>query len=164
MPNTYSAIIIGMLPASNATDVFVLSSNATTDVYVTRVRVSGSATSASVADHVLIKRSSLNSGGTSTAPACVPHDSDSPAASSAVRAYTANPTLGATVGGILAFKTAMPSATTPSFTASDVHWHFPDGTAVKLKKGSNECLAINLNGATLTGGSMTMSIEWTEVA
>ncbi len=100
--------------ASGATDFLTIVGSSTKKIEVLKITLGGLATALTVADIVLLKRSTANSGGTSTAPTAVPLDSNDIAASAAVKAYTANPaTLGTLVGNILSRKVVLDAAATP---------------------------------------------------
>src|SRR5690242_6665608 len=109
---TYAAYIQGLAVASSATDVFTITGSASKLTRVSRIRISGIKTTAGAdVDVQAVKRSTANTGGTSTNPVLVPYDSASPAAASTVTAYTANPTLGITVGVIAVDSVFIPLAT-----------------------------------------------------
>lgn len=157
----YSAAVSGLVPAAAATDIFTVTGSSTKDVGVLRIVISGSATSATIQDFLLIKRSTADSGGTSTTPTIVANDSADAAATAVVRAYTANPTTGTTAGNVKAVKSAVPSATTPAFTAATVVFDYAAQPVVL--HGTSEVLAVNLNGATITGGSLDVYVELVEL-
>src|SRR6266550_8344389 len=81
--STYSAAKVGLVPGSSATDFFTLTGSATKTVRITRITITATTTSATpvALDILLLKRSTANTGGTSTgSPTAVPHDSANPAA------------------------------------------------------------------------------------
>lgn len=160
---TYSSAILGLVPAASATDVFTLAGSASKTVRVTRVSVSGTQTTAGEVDIQLLKRSTADTGGTSTAPAAVPHDSADAAATATVAAYTANPAvLGTLVGSIRTRKAQIGSPATVT-SQSETEWLFGNRPAqAVVLRGTAQVLAVNLNGVTVTGGSLNVSIEWTE--
>ncbi len=157
---TYSASA-SVAAAAAATDIFTLTGNATNTAYVTKVVVSGIQTTAGLADIQLIKYSTAATGGTSTAPTAVPHDSLDAAAVSTVLAYTANPTTGSAVGTFR--RGYVPVAGATSVVNPVVIFDFADkGKAITLR-GITQYIAVNLGGATLTGGTFDISIEWYEI-
>ena len=165
-PQTYSSTSVNFTPAATATDVFTLTGSATKNIRIRRIVVDGIKTATSHEVVQVIKRSTANSGGTSTTPAAVPHDSTNAAATAVARAYTANPTLGTAVGTMLA-KRVVFKATTPanaqSVGAGNIFdERFGDTNQAIFLRGTGEVLAVNLNGVTLTGGSITVTIEWSE--
>lgn len=157
---TYSTSIVGLAQAALATDIFTITGSASKTIRVTRLEISATQTTAGNANIILLKRSTANSAGTSTAPAKVPHDSTNAAATATVLAYTANPTVGSLVGQVRANKIFISTATT---LGEEITMDF--GTrpsqAIVLR-GTSEVLALNLNGVTLLGGSFDIDIEWTE--
>lgn len=160
--DTYSASITALASVSSATDLFTISGSATKVVRVTRLRLSGIKTTAGAdIDVKLIKRSAANTAGTSTSPTLVPHDSDSPAATSVVKAYTANPTgLGAAVGDVASDKVYVGLATESTHVRE---YKFGDGSERGIVlRGAAELFAVNLNAATVGGGAFDISCTITE--
>jgi hypothetical protein len=158
---TYSASVT-VAPAATATDVVTLAGSATTTIRITLVRISGISTTAITTPVLLIKRSAANTGGTSAALTRVPHDSNSAAATAAGLSYTVNPTaLGAAVGTVRQDRLSF--AVTGSTAQDPIVWDFGDRPAQAIVlRGTTQILAINLNGVTITGGSISVDIEWTE--
>jgi hypothetical protein len=161
---TYSASILALAPATTPTDVFTITGSASKVLRVTYLEVFGIQTTAGHPVIQLVKRSTANTGGTSAAVTAVPYDSSDAAATGTVLSYTANPTaLGTSVGVVRAGRIFVPT----SATASDQHgvrWDFgtrDNGKAVVLR-GTTQVLAVNLNSVTLTGGSLSINVEWTE--
>lgn len=145
--------------AAAATDIAILPGNATNTVYVTKIVVSGIQTTAGSALIQLIKRSTANTGGTSGAMTAVAHESsDTPV--SAPLSYTANPTVGTPVGTLRSQYLGLGSATIAS---GAVTWVFGElGKWITLS-GVAQGLSINLNGATITGGVISVYLEWLEI-
>lgn len=87
-------------PAASTTDVFVKPGSASKKTYIQRVELDYIADSYYYLNYVsLIKRSTAGSGGTSSSATRVPLDSNFAAATStALLSYTANPTVGTSVG------------------------------------------------------------------
>src|SRR5207245_3298811 len=112
---TFRAGIIGLVPASSATDIFTIIGSSTRKILIIKVYVGCTQTTAGAIDVQFVKRSTADTAGTSTTPTMWAHDSGDPAATTTVRAYTANPTLGTLVGAVpyklacLATSTATPT-------------------------------------------------------
>jgi len=159
---TYSAAVRGIVPAASATDIFAIKGSDTATIRVLKIVIMGTATAAGMADILGIKRSTANTGGTSATATNVPYDSNDAAATATVQSWTANPTLGTAVGNIRANKYIMPAATNPTIIAPELSWKFEHGKPLYLR-GSNEQLAVNLNGQTITGGSYNIAVEWEEL-
>jgi len=160
---TYSAAFVGLVPAAATTDLVTITGSGTKTVRIIRMVLSTSTTSGSgISVNVsVVKRSSANSGGTSSNAVAVPHDSNNAAATATVAGYTANPTtLGTAVGPIRAIRY---SAITAGGNQNELTWEFGNrpSQAIVLR-GTSQQLSINLNGASITGGIADLSVEWTE--
>jgi len=158
---TYSAVANGIVPATAATDLVTIYGSATKTINILNVWVTGVQTTAGQAQVLLIKRSTANSAGTSTAPVKIPYDSNDVAATATFLAYTANPTLGTAIGNVRGDRAFLPGAASAS-DAQGLTWSFINGKNMILR-GVAQGIAINLNAATLAGGSINVTIEWTEV-
>jgi hypothetical protein len=143
------------------TDVFTLTGAAGVVIRITRIAISGSRTASGNSDFVLLKRSTANTLGISSAPAIVPSDSLNAAPSGVVRAYTANPTLGTLVGNIAAFKLWITGVSTSGIAPFIFNLGTRFATAMILR-GAAEVFAINMNAVSIAGNSMNFFIEWTE--
>lgn len=159
---TYSAGFVGLVPPASATDIFTITGSATKTVRIKFIQMSASTTSGSgVAFNLsIVKRSTANSGGTSTTATAVPHDSTSAAGTAVVRGYTANPTVGTLVGVVRATRTEAVTAGT-SRQIGEYTFSNKNDQSIVLR-GTSEVLAVNLNGASVTGPVVGCSIEWTE--
>ncbi len=158
----YSAVALNLVPGAAATDIFTISGSATKTLRILTLGFSATQQSSGIQSIAVIKRSAVDTGGTSTSPTAVPHDSTDSAATAVVKAYTANPSaLGAAVGTLRTVKIGAPAANTS--TISIVEWSL-DVSAAKaiVLKGLGETLAINLNGVTPTGSSFDAYVTWTE--
>lgn len=160
-PQTYSSTVVGLVLAANPTDVFTIIGSASKVVRIHKIRVSGTTTSGSpIKISVnLVKRSTADTAGTSTTPSVVPHDSDNAAGTAVTRAYTANPTLGTSVGVIRAQSTSVQAA---GMTEA-IDWDFEHLGQPLVLRGVAQNLAVNFNGTSITGSVISISIEWSEV-
>ena len=160
---TYSANVSELLAANSPTDIFAITGAANTKIEIIGISFSATKNNTGFIDLKIIKRSTANSGGTSTTLTNVPHDSADAASMATVRAYTANPTLGTAVGEIYSEKTLVPSATANSARGSSAISLAStlDSKPITLRSAS-EVLAINLNGMTAAGISIDASITWVE--
>lgn len=159
---TYSASV-NAAPAAAATDIFTITGNATTTVYITKVIISGSETTFGLVDTSLIKRSTVDTGGTSAGVTATPNDSNNAAASATLLSYTANPTgLGTPVGSPIR-RGYLPYASLTSTINPTVIFEFGDKGQPVVLRGIAQQLAVNLNAATLTGGAITIVVEWYEI-
>lgn len=159
---TYAASIIGLVPAATPTDIFEISGSATKVIKVRRIRITGVRSASTTSDIVLLKRTTANTGGTSTLPPPVKNDSNNANATAVVKAYTANPTTGTLVGALRSDKQFLNVAGVGS---SDVRDYVltESGAQPLFLRGVAECIAFNLNGVTMAGGLLDIWVEWTEV-
>lgn len=158
---TYTASIVGLNPTSTPTDILMITGSATKLITVTRISISATQSTASTRDVVIIKRSSNSTAGTSSTPVAVPHDSTSAAATAVLKSWTGNPTLGTFVGNLYSRKLFI--GTTSSTTIDEFLYE----SGIRNNQGATlrsaaECIVVNLNGVTSSGGSFDISIEWTE--
>lgn len=149
-----SAIIT---PAASATDIATLVGSATKKVYVQRVFISGTQTTGGQAIVQLVKRTVLDTAGTATQPTIARH-STAVAPVAVFNAYSANPSALGT-GAVLRTQRVPVGATT--VTTNNTICIDLTNSPVQLD-GAAESLAVYLNAVTLTGGSLHVSIEWTE--
>lgn len=168
---TFSAAITGLVPVTAATDIFTVTGSATKLVKITRLAITASATLATeaVLPIAILKRSSADLTGTSTAPTRVAHDSGNAAVTATVLAYTANPgTLGTLVGAIRNHRALMQFTplTATEFPVSQplyIEDYGTHGSQPPTLRGIAEVFAVNLNAvATITGWLFDISVEWTE--
>lgn len=159
---SYSAAFNGAVTAAAATDVFTITGSVTKTIRVTRVEVSATQTTAAYQTILLVRRSTANTVGTSAAVTATTSDSNNPAATATLLSYTANPTTGTLVGNIRAAKQFVPAALTVAGNPI-LAWDFGNRPAqAEVLRGTSQVIAINLNGAGVTGNSFNISVEWTE--
>lgn len=162
---TYSMAFTGLVGAASCTDLVRLSGSATKSVYVQEIRISATATAAKTLDILLVKRSTANSGGTSSAGVAIPHSSDDAAGSAAGLLYTANPTVGTATGNLRATRYTIPAVDGAADLCPELVYDLRGhngGKGVRLE-GVAQGLCINLSGASPgSGNSFAGSITYTE--
>jgi hypothetical protein len=157
---TYSAAVVGLVAANTASDIFTITGSATKTIRITRLAFTGTQTTGAQRDVVILKRSTANTAGTSSAPNKVAHDSTSAAATATVLSYTANPTVGTLIGNIRTRKVLINATTANS---DEYLVDFVTGPhQAPILRGTGEVLAVNLNGVTSAGNLLDISITWTE--
>lgn len=164
---SFTAAISGLVVAAAATDFFTITGAPGKKITVNRIMVSGIATAATAVPLSVIKRSTANSGGTSTSPTAVPMNSNfpfaPPGAVATIRAYTANPaSLGTAVGTVSAARIILSTASasvgsTPLEFNFERMYHAP-----VMLLDATEVLALNYGGATAAGNAIDLMIAWTE--
>ena len=160
MKPTYSSTAI-VVPAASATDVCTLFGSATKNVRVRRVIVGGVASVVQTEEIGIVKRSTIDTGGTQTIGTSIPYDSGSAAATAVTEWFTANPTLGTLVGALVDFNITWGNLTTGVGSGTREVLFGQLGSPVVLR-GAAQQIAVNLNGNTLVSGKVTCTFEWTE--
>lgn len=158
---TYSACTAVLTVAASTTDFFTITGAASTKVKIQNIILTGEATSNAIPEVILLKRSTANSGGTSTTITAVPHDSGDAAASATVQAYTVNPTTGTLVGNLRAIDLFFSGASGNPAQILEMNFDEKAGKCPTLNSAS-EVIALNLAGVTVAGANFAISITWTE--
>lgn len=162
---TYAVRIADVTPVALATDVLVLTGANGKILRISKISVSGSATAASLLDLYISKRTTLNSGGTSTVQTITKYDSLDPNPSGVVTLYSVNATSLGTGSSLEGDKIYLPAQATPA--GEPTHW-LADYTGLEAKcpilRNANESISINLSGIQTIppGTSLYLYIEWTE--
>jgi len=160
--STYRAGIAALAPAAATTDFFTITGAANKVIRVRKLHCDGVSTAAAANVIQVLKRSTADTAGTSTAPAAVPLNAAiGVAAGATLAAYTANPTLGTIVTGIVATAVLV---TIPAASAT-----FETGVTFDF---SNQFVFLNtaaqqlaLNGVATSfsaGTSLNCDVEWSE--
>jgi len=148
----YSATVNNLTPPATPTDMVTITGSSTKTIRVLAIELFPSQTLSGTNTFFIIKRSAADSGGTSTSPTIVPHDSGNAAATAVVRQYTVNPSLGAAVGTLYTAKVTTPAAgalVQDGYIFDFVKMAIDSGIVLR---GTTEVLALNFNGAALPGG------------
>jgi hypothetical protein len=159
---SYSASIKGLTAATTPTDIFTIIGSASKTVTISRITISGQQSGPGVALFRVIRRSAANTGGTSSTVTAVPNDTNNAAATAVVKAYTANPTQGAAVGDVVSWEVSIPGTGQTAFTPFSQTFGAVPGQQGIVLRGVAQTLAINLNGVTMGGSALNITIEWTE--
>lgn len=158
---TYSCFV-AVATAASATDVITIQGSASKIVRIKRIRLQAVHSANLSVQASFIKRSAADTGGTSTSPTAVPHDSSDAAASAVVKAYTVNPSgVGAAIGTVDGALLSANTVATPTIAADRLDAHYGEnGSREIVLRGVAEFLAINLNATTVS--AVYAYIEWTE--
>jgi hypothetical protein len=161
---TFRYTAIDITPVATATDVLVLNGSATKTIRVTRAGILGTATAASIYDLYLTKRTTANTGGTSTAPVATPSDTSDAAATATLALYTANPSALGTGVTLEASKVYLPAGATPAGAGTVREFTFGNrNDKAPVLRGVAQSIAFNFAGAAVpAGASLYLVIEWTE--
>lgn len=159
---TYSTAVQFTI-AANSTDVLTITGSATKTIRCVKLSVSGTNTGNTNATVFLTRRSTANSGGTSTVATNVSADSTQAAATATVRSYTANPTLGTLVGNFRVDSLFLPTLASTNQNV-EVTFLFGDVNNKSIVlRGTSESIAVNFAGALITGTTvLAIDVTWTE--
>lgn len=160
-------------PAATPTDMVLLGGSATKTVRAIAMIIAGQTTAASSIEYLLVRRSTANTVGTFVAATAVKNDSLNAAATAVIGHYTANPTLGNTVGTVNRISVATPVLKGASWAGIIQSTNFdmcqiglvPSDSISQamVLRGTAEQLAINFAGAALIGGQIHQyTVLWTE--
>lgn len=170
--NTYSAVSVGLVPAASATDIFCISGSSSRGIGIKKISISGTAGTLVTAPFTLVRRATLDTGGTAATTTALPvassHISTQPAATAVLTAYTANPTINDASplyfeSGTLSLNVTSALVSNPpllwqSSTPVDFlarSWDIPAGSTTQQ-------YCVNLNAISVTSGLLNISITWVE--
>lgn len=162
---TYAASWAAFTPAATPTNILSITGSATKTIRILRIGISATQTTAGIINVQLNKLSSALTGGTPVAPTgIVPFDSASPAATATPRTYSANTTGGgAVVGFIKNVKLTVPVVAVLGAAQNEYVFDFTKNYSQDVViRGTSEVVSLTLLGVTLTGGSISIWVEWTE--
>jgi len=169
--NTYSVAGVLTVPQTGAGDVFCVTGYVSTANHpagilrIKNIRISGIDSTAQSATFEILKRSTANSGGTSTgSPAIVPSDSTNPASNATFKAYTAIPTPGTSLGAVAAFVMALADGVTVLAGAGSTwEWNPQLLQQEIVLRGVAQSACLNApNAFTTAGPSLSYQVQWTE--
>jgi hypothetical protein len=164
---TYSAALnVGAVAsATAATDFWALQNPSGSGklIRVLRLNVQLTLGTAAALTFQMMKRSTLNTGGTSTAQTAVAHDSGNPAVSGLSLLYTAGPTLGTAIAAVRV-KRMWAVSSTLAAQPNEVEWYFGNrpGQGILLRPAQQ--LSLYTSSAPGTAPTVTGDVEWTEEA
>lgn len=150
--------------AASATDIFNFKGSGTKTIYIRKIvwkqaNLIGGSTTHNV---YLLKRSTANSGGSSSALTAVPLDSNFSSATASGVYYTANPSSLGTSLGALAHAYRFYGAY-PDVEIEAVLFDSTKGGSPIVLRGTSESVSVNYNGVTDgIGTSAVVDIEWSE--
>lgn len=165
---TYTYTVSATAPYATPTDWIVIRGSATKTIKIKHIELSGAATAATSGFTFTINKHTVaNTGGTSTNPTPIQHDSADNPATATVLLYTAAPTI---AGSAAIWKTGRVTLTvvTPAAGTAAIDRYIYDYASepyepLTLRGVAQEC-AINFNGVALLAGEvLDYSITWSEV-
>lgn len=168
--STYSATAVGLVPASAATDIFCISAGSGKSVSIKKITIGGTAGTAITTPFLIYQRSALDTSGTAATglalPVAVPLAPNDQASTATLISYTANPTVAATPLLMDAALVDLPVTTAAGGVTSAqlIYGSSSDNFSKSLDiiKGTTIQLCVNLNGASVSSGVLTINMIWQE--
>lgn len=169
---TYSAVSLGLVPGSGATDIFCISGSASKQISIRRISISGTAGTLVTAPFTLLRRASLDTGGTlatgTDKPVAAKNLSTNATATATLVAYTANPTIVDTSPVYLRSDVLSLNTTAALVAGAPLRWNA--GTEVDaysqgfdIPSGqTTQQYCVNLNAVSVSSGVLNISITWAE--
>lgn len=167
---TYAATGIGIAPAASATDIACIQGATGKVIRLQRIRISGTAGTQVVVPGVLMKRASLNTGGTpatgNALPVAAAMDSINTAASATLNAWTANPTIVDSSPGIIGVADLILAKTDGTNGIAVPFTEFDYSEANYMQKPTlrtaTQAICVNLNATSPSSGLVNITFHWTE--
>jgi len=147
-------------PYASPLDIAQITGSSSKTIRITRIEISGIATTAQTQQIAAVRRTAADTGGTPTTQTSAVHDSSNSAATAVVTSFGSLPTNNGTATYLRATKMTFPLSGT---YAAPVAWDFGvrNGQPIVLR-GAAQVLTLSLLGTTIAGGSIDVYIEWTE--
>lgn len=169
---SYMAASTFVAPAASTTDLFEIFGSSTKTVKVLRVEIAYySAAAASAIDECfLVRRSTANSGGTSTSLTAIKLDTNNGSATvNSIKSYTANPTTGTLVGTLTSqcfSAITIPASGNIAIQGQPRLVLFDANLAGQpiVLRGTSEGVCVNFNGVKPAGSTPKLAVVfyWTE--
>lgn len=159
--NPLYSVAVNYSISSTPTDFFGITGSATKKVKVVSIKIYAQESQVlgggTIRTMSVIRRSTNNTGGTTTPVVRVPLDSSSLPATAVVVAYTGNPTVGLTVGTIGAHQ-----LTHPNNSTINAQYGLELITSPVVLNNASEALYLNGLGVTRPNNSYSITINWEE--
>lgn len=172
--STYSAVWIGLVPAASATDLVCISGSSSKTIRVQSMKFSGSAGTTLSLPITILRRASLDTGGTAASTTANPantigkRDLTNATATATLVSYTANPTINDTSPTYIDSAQWAVSLTTMATVSIPAVFDWAKDTENMVQPpmiaaGSTAVqICANLNATSISSGVITGSITWTE--
>ena len=167
---TYSSTTLALPPAASATDVACIAGSATKTIYIDKIRVSGSAGTLVSLPVTLLRRATVDTGGTAATTTANwannigKNDSLNAAATATLISYSANPTITDSSPTYLRSQYVTLPATAAGTSINPIDWTWSDAEFSQRPtlRGIAQQFCLNLNAVSVTSGLMEIVVQWTE--
>lgn len=167
----YTAGFIGLVPPASATDTICIAGSATKTIAVTRILLSGSAGTLVSVPITLVRRTSVDTGGTAASTTANPantiakHDTLNATATAVPISYTAVPTIVDSSPTYLQSQSVTFPVTSAGTSIAPLDWKFGNigvGEQPLILRGIAAQLCLNFNTISISSGVLNGSITWYE--
>jgi hypothetical protein len=168
---TYSAAFFGLVPPASATDMVCIAGSATKKINLLNVTLSGTATTAVSVPVMLVRRVTVNTGGTAGTTTANPantiskRDVNSPTATAVPISYTAVPTITDSSPTYIMARSLnlAPLATAAAVVPLEFNFApLENLTQPPILQGAAAQFCVNFGAVSVTGGVLIGSLTWTE--
>lgn len=169
---TYSAAFIGLVPAASATDLVCISGAAGKTIKLQQVKLSGSAGTLVSLPITLLRRASLDSGGTAATTTANPANNISARVTTNATAkavpisYTANPTVNDTSPTYIDSQELTLPVTSAGTVINPLVFDFRGDASALLQPptltAAAQQICVNLNAVSVSSGVINGTLVWTE--
>lgn len=170
---TYSAVFIGLVPASSTTDLFCIAASPSKTVKLMSIKISGSSGTTLSLPVTILRRATVDTGGTPATTTANPtntiskRDTTDGTATAVLVSYTANPTITDASPTYIDSQQLAISLTTMATVSIPIYFDWSKDIENFLKPptlpiNSTQQICANLNATSLSSGLLTGSITWTE--
>ena len=164
---TYRAASAAFTPGATPEDIFSITGNANTNVYVQKMGISSIQSTAGINALFVKKRSTANTGGVAVAETSVPLQSGNAAAQAVVQHYTTTPTgVGTIIGSVWNGWVNSPAVATAGvggLEGLELDFETMYGQPIALLTAA-EVLAWSFNAAALPSGLSVLAwVHWFEI-
>lgn len=169
---TFSAGFIGLVPPASATDTICISGSATKTIRLTQIELSGSAGTLVSLPITMVRRASLDTGGTAASTTANPantiakNDTNNATATAVPISYTAVPTINDSSPTYLRSASLTLPVTSAGTSINKLLWTF--GGVINqfaqpvVLRGLVDQVCLNFNAVSVSSGVLNGSLEWTE--
>lgn len=167
---TYRSVARALPPAASATDIACIAGSSTKTVYVDYIRLTGTAGTLVTAPFTLVRRASVDTGGTAATTTAnwanniSKADSSNPTATATLISYSANPTINDTSPTYVTSAWATLPVTSAGTSIAPLVWEWSNTSFSQRPtlRGVAQQLCINLNAVSVSSGLLDVAIQWTE--
>jgi hypothetical protein len=159
---TYKFSALALAGLGAAGDMLQLTGSATKTIRVAKIVVGGVATAASYYNPLILRRSTVQTGGTPTVQTPAPRDPQNSTATAVVTTFTGSPTPGTLAGTLDSCRLLLQVAGTPATPDICAFTYGINDDQMTIVRGTSDFIVINFTAAAPAGGLIDIDVEWVE--